>query len=138
MTKAEQTEQILTDMGVQVFDCPLLHRKAIASADGFVGIGPMQDSREAHTVLAHELQHFKLDAFYAPEDTAACRRREAQVHRALLHELCPKKLLCGLLQRGFTVGEIAEELEITEQLICEAFAFYQDRDPAFCKGHHNP
>ncbi len=132
MTKAEQTEQTLTDMGVQIFPCPALTRKAIASRDGFVGLGTVQDSREAHTVLAHELHHFKLNAFYPPEDTAARRTGEAKVHRALLEDICPKDTLRTLLQRNFSVAEIAENLEITEQIVCEAFAFYQDRDPDFC------
>lgn len=135
MTKAEQTEQTLTDMGVQVFPCPALARKAIASRDGFIGLGTLQDSREAHTVLAHELYHFKLDVFYPPEDAAARRTGEAKVHRALLEDVCPKDALRALLQRAHSVAEIAEELEITEQLVCEAFDFYQDRDPDFCKEH---
>ncbi len=133
MTKTEKTEQELADMGVQVFSCPFLHRKAIASSDGFVGLGMTEDSRETHTILAHEKHHFQLSAFYAPSDNASRRRSEAQVHRALILDLCPKKRLCALLQRGCSVGEIAEELEITDQLVCEAFEFYQAQDPQFCK-----
>ncbi|MFI3168606.1 MAG: hypothetical protein R3Y06_01500 [Faecalibacterium sp.] len=138
MTKTEMMEQTLADMGVRVFSCPVLHRKAIASSDGFVGMGQTQDSCEAHTILAHEMLHFKLRAFYPPEDTANRRRSEAQVHRALMLDLCPKEALCTLLQRGLCVQEIAEELEVTTQLICEAFAFYQAQDPAFCQGEQEP
>ncbi len=132
MTKTEKMEQALADMGVLVFPCPLLHRKAIASSDGFVGLGQMENSREAHTVLAHELYHFKTCAFYAPDDAVARRRNEAQVHRALVLNLCPKEKLSALLGQGLNIHEIAEELEITEQLLCEAFAFYQGQDPTFC------
>ncbi len=133
MTKTEMTEQTIADMGVHIISCPFLHRKAIASSDGFIGMGTMQDSRETRTVLEHEKQHFRLCAFYTADDAAARRRCEAQVHRALIFELCPKEKLSSLLQRGFTVLEIAEELEITEELVCEAYAFYEGRDPDFCK-----
>ncbi len=133
MTKTEKTEQELADMGVQILPCPFLHRKAIASSDGFVGLGQTADSHEANTILAHEKHHFRLCAFYRAEDTANRRRSEALVHRALILDVCPKEKLCTYLQQQFSVQEIAEELEVTPQLICEAFAFYQAQDPCFCQ-----
>ena len=97
MTRTEITEQELSDMGIRVFPCPGLQRKAIATADGYVGLGETADSRETRTVLEHEKQHYRLQAFYPPTADAATRRRaEARVHRALIRELCPAETLQAL------------------------------------------
>ena len=135
MTRTEITEQELSDMGIRVFPCPGLQRKAIATADGYVGLGETADSRETRTVLEHEKQHYRLQAFYPPTADAATRRRaEARVHRALIRELCPAETLQALLRRGLTAAEIAEELEVTEELVAQAYAFYRETDPnLFCR-----
>ena len=135
MTRTEITEQELSDMGIRVFPCPGLQRKAIATADGYVGLGETADSRETRTVLEHEKQHYRLQAFYPPTADAATRRRaEARVHRALIRELCPAETLQALLRRGLTAAEIAEELEVTEDLVAQAYAFYRETDPdLFCR-----
>jgi hypothetical protein len=130
MTKTEMAEQELADMGVRVVRCPGLHRKAIASADGVVGVGELADSCEARTVLEHEKQHYRLRAFYRADTDALDRRRiEARVHRALIRELCPAETLRALLRQGFSVSEIAEQLDVTEQLVREAYDFYCDQNP---------
>ena len=135
MTRTEITEQELSDMGIRVFPCPGLQRKAIATADGYVGLGETADSRETRTALEHEKQHYRLQAFYPPTADAATRRRaEARVHRALIRELCPAETLQALLRRGLTAAEIAEELEVTEELVAQAYAFYRETDPdLFCR-----
>ena len=135
MTRTEITEQELSDMGIRVFPCPGLQRKAIATADGYVGLGETADSRETRTVLEHEKQHYRLQAFYPPTADAATRRRAAaRVHRALIRELCPAETLQALLRRGLTAAEIAEELEVTEELVAQAYAFYRETDPdLFCR-----
>ena len=122
-------------MGVQVVTYPPLHRKAIASPDGYVMVGRLTDSKETRTVLEHEKQHFRLAAFYPPDCPVQERRRsEARVDRALIQELCPIDHLKELLRRGRTVAEIADELEITEELVAQAFAFYRAQNPdAFAK-----
>jgi hypothetical protein len=130
MTKTEITEQELSDMGIRIIHCPCLQRKAIAGEEGFVVVGEIADSREARTVLEHEKQHFRLSAFYTQYADSTMRRRgEARVNRALIRELCPKKTLCALLRQGRTVAEIAETLEVTEELVVDAYAFYSEQDP---------
>lgn len=121
-------------MGVEVVGYPPLRRKAMASADGFVLIGDLADSREKRTVLEHEKQHYRLAAFYTLEDAPQERRRsEARVHRALIHSLCPAERLDALLRRGLSLHEIALELDVTEKLVEEAFFYYRSQDPsAFC------
>ncbi len=115
-------------MGVQVVGYPPLHRKAVP--DGFVMLGQLADSREKRTVLEHEKQHFRLSAFYPKDCPPQERRRsEARVDRALIQEVCPASQLKQLLRKGRTVAEIAEELEITEELVTQAFAFYRAMDP---------
>ncbi len=117
-------------MGVQVVGYPPLHRKAIASADGLVLLGTLTDSREKRTVLEHEKQHFRLSAFYtADSDPQERRRSEARVDRALIQELCPAPQLDALLRMGLSVHEIAEELDITEELVEQAYFFYRGLDP---------
>lgn len=117
-------------MGVQVVGYPPLHRKAVSSPDGFVMLGQLADSREKRTVLEHEKQHFRLAAFYKQDCPPQERRRsEARVDRALIQELCPLPQLRDFLRKGRSVAEIAEELEITEELVTQAFAFYRAMDP---------
>ena len=117
-------------MGVQVQVYPPLHRKAISSPDGLVLVGLLTDSREKRIVLEHEKQHFRLAAFYPVDSTPEQRRRcEVRVDRALIRELCPVTQLAALLRRGCTPAEIAEELDITEELVAQAFAFYRAMDP---------
>lgn len=131
MTKAEMAEQELADMGVRVIRCPWLHCKAVATADGFLGVGETEDSCEARTILLHEKQHYRLRAFYAANaDPLLKRRAETQVNRAVYREACPPDVLAALLRRGFTVPEIAEELEVTQALVEEAYAYYAEQMPA--------
>lgn len=88
-------------MGVQVVRCPWLQRKAIATADGFVGVDETADSRETRVVLEHEKQHFRQSAFYTlATDDIQRLRSEAKVNRALIRELCPYKTLRRLLRQG--------------------------------------
>lgn len=122
-------------MGVRVLRYPPLKRKAISSPDGFVMVGNLEDSRETRTVLEHEKQHFRLAAFYSKDSSPQERRRsEARVDRALIQELCPASQLEALLRAGRCLAEIAEELDVTEELVAQAFAFYRAMDPdAFTK-----
>ncbi len=117
-------------MGIRVVRYPPLHRKAISSPDGFVMMGPTADSKETRTVLEHEKQHFRLSAFYPPDCPVQERRRsEARVDRAMIQDLCPIDQLKAFLRQGRSVPEIAEELDITEELVTQAFAFYRAQDP---------
>ena len=134
MTKTELTLQQLNDMGVQVFCCGALNtHRAISSADGFIGLAPMETSAEAHTVLEHERMHFVLDAFSRADASFTDRLRlEGMVRRATYFSLAPRTLLESLLRQGLTPSEVAEELNITPDFLQEAFDFYRDADPTFC------
>ena len=135
MTKTEITEQELSDMGVQVVRCPWLQRKAIATADGFVGVGETADSRETRVVLEHEKQHFRQSAFYTlATDDIQRLRSEAKVNRVLIRELCPYKTLRRLLRQGRTLSEISDFLEVTEEFVFEAYLFYREQNPHAFRG----
>ena len=130
MTNSERTRQELADMGVEVLSMPQLTRKAIASADGYLAVGNMEDSREDHTVLTHEKWHFKLGAFYRAGASYTDRLRcEGAVDRAALRELVPKERLTALLRRGRTLEEIADTLDITPALVVQAWEHYRQADP---------
>ena len=56
------------------------------------------------------------------------------MHRQLILELVPRAALARLLRQGLGPSEVAERLDVTEQLVLQAYWFYKDADPGFCRG----
>lgn len=70
--------QNLEDMGVDVFTCPTAQLKAIARADGYMGINPynMENTAEERAALIHEEGHFATDTFYEYDSPYTIRARQ--------------------------------------------------------------
>ena len=121
-------------MGVMVVAKPqITTHKAVAFQDDCLVLGDLQGEQEANTVLTHEKWHYKLGAFYKADAPYEQRcRAEAQVNRAALQELVPKRRLAALLRQGLTVSEVAEALDVPEAQIWEAWCFYREADGRFC------
>lgn len=127
MTKAESLRQELTDSGIVILDCPNMDRLSVVSPDGYIGISSIESSALEHSVLAHDRWHFRLGAFYKVYSPFCIREQmEYRVKKRALMETVPPDTLCTMLASGDDLSEIAEELEVPQEDVLQAFLLYKD------------
>ena len=81
---------------------------------------------ELRTHLAHELGHCELGAFYdfySPVDNR--KKAEYKANTWAIKKLLPKKKFIKALKQGFTEAwQLAEEFQVTEDMVNLAYAYY--------------
>lgn len=86
------------------------------------------DSAEERVHLAHEIGHCLTGAYYAiGADKTVRRKAEKRAKAWSIVNLLPKDEFCGLLQKGYNEWDIAEEFNVTVDVVREAYNFYFDR-----------
>lgn len=119
----------LEDHDITVFTCPLGGRKAISSADGFIGLDWRKFESEAEevTALIHEEGHFTAGAFYTPYSPFQVRAQaEYRADKAAVLKRIP---LCDLmedLKAGYSLWEIADHFNVEPAFIWRAYTIYRD------------
>lgn len=102
-----------------------------AEVNGRCYIG-LDDSRhrslaEEQARIGHELGHCLYGGFYtrtSPFDVM--ERHEVRADRWYIKRAIPRKILFGLLSRGYNAWEIAEQLNTTEEYVRRAYYYYKE------------
>ncbi len=114
---------------ITVFSCPLCGRKAISSADGFIGMDCSQFETEAEeaTVLIHEEGHFTAGAFYTPFSPFQVQAQaEYRADKAAVLKRIPLCDLIDDLKFGYSIWEIADRFNVQPAFIWRAYTIYRD------------
>lgn len=116
------------DIQIDYIDLP--NNKALSVKIGqnrYIGIDKniAFDSAEERTLLAHEIGHHKMDAFYSFNASYIERRKQEYkaIKWAVLH-CVPKSELIRLIKEQYHADEIADIFGVTEKLINTAYTFY--------------
>lgn len=85
------------------------------------------NSKEAYIALFHEYLHCEFDVFYNLDDSLQTRkRREYKIDKIMIQELVPIDKLKDLLNLELCNYELAEELDVSEEIIKIAFKIYKN------------
>ena len=125
-----QLYALAATMGVETHSVKCPTSQAISlelNGSKFIGIDPSvlkSDYRE-RLVLAHELGHAATNAYYSAIDNPVnVKRMEHRATKWMIEKLIPKSTLAALLHPDVTVFELAEELQVPEELIKKALFIY--------------
>lgn len=127
MTRAEQIRQELYDDDVDIIEGLPIKRKSIVDPDGVIGLSCSIDtSAEEYTVLSHDKWHLKLGAFYplgSPYQLKA--QMEYRVNKRAIMEAVPLDLLKMAISTCMPMDEVAENFEVTPDVLAEALELYR-------------
>ena len=113
--------------GITVFDCPLKGRKAVSSADGYVGIGHMESRMEEYTVAIHERGHFLSGAFYTPYSPYQLREQcEYRADKAAALRYIPVDVLRKKLAEGLSDWELADYFNVQPEFLQRVYTIYRE------------
>lgn len=85
------------------------------------------DSAEERVHLAHEIGHCLTGSYYAiGADQTVRKKAEKRAKTWSIVHLLPKDALSELLKKGYNEWDIAEELNITVDIVREAYSLYFD------------
>lgn len=117
--------------GVSILTFSLPECTAIAMPDGdsdyVVGVDPsVSKSRKVErVVIAHELGHCISGAVYTRyQDKLHRAKAEHSATKWAVHNLIDRDEFISLLKQGYRVWELAEEYNVTEDFIKQAYHFY--------------
>lgn len=109
---------------ISVLDCPFLSREGVSGmlADGSLVIGL---KRPQKAVLAHELGHCELLAFYDETSPFEARgRAETKAQKWAIRHVIPRDELEALVSSGRSLWEIADHFDVDERMILSALCLY--------------
>ena len=117
--------------GVSISTFPLPECTAMAMPDGdgdfVIGMDPsVQESRKVErVVVAHELGHCVSGAVYTRnQDKFHRARAEYSATKWAVYNLIDRDEFISLLKKGYRVWELADEYDVTEDFIKQAYHFY--------------
>jgi hypothetical protein len=89
------------------------------------------DRRARRCVLAHELVHAERGIGHPAATTATMEREEEAVRREVARRLVPPSLLQRFVAArvdlgGVTVGEVADEFDVEQEVAAKALALLHD------------
>ena len=101
--------------------------------------GAILNDVEKRFVLLHEIYHMVIkNGFYYLNDSPQKRKMvEGRVKNKMIKDLVPLETLIEFIERKLTTYEMAEELEVPEEVIIDAYQLYYANlqkflnDPAF-------
>lgn len=135
LSKCELFEQSLFDDGYAVFDrhLPLQFKALSHQQTKYIIIDPkhLRDTRDRYCTLVHERMHFELNRFYNlfSHSPSEVERKEKSVNIKVARRLVPQDILFNLLhEKKLSLHEIAESLEINEEIVIFAFNWYSSLD----------
>lgn len=132
MTNLIGLYQIAEEEGITVDCFELCSREAMSYMDQdgecFVAIDPFQlrSEKEEKEKLAHELGHCVTGSFYNQWAAYDIRQKhENQADKWAIKKLLPEEELIAALRHGYTeLWQLAEHLNVTENLLKKAICFY--------------
>lgn len=117
--------------GVSILNFPLPECTAIAMQNGengfAIGMDPsvLENSKTERVIVAHELGHCATGAVYTRnQDIFHKARAEYSASKWAVRTLIDREEFISLLKKGYRVWELAEEYNVTEDFIKEAYYFY--------------
>jgi len=116
---------------INLVECPMTNTKARIIRDTneqciFIDKKQIHNPVEEKCILAEELGHYYNDALYSPLyfDKVLIDKNEYKATKWAFKTLIDKQQLISLCQQNLNKYEIAQELEVTEELLEEAYKYY--------------
>lgn len=117
--------------GISILTFPMPECTAITipdSEDTFaIGMDPSvaEDSKTEKTVISHELGHCMTGAIYTRhQDKFHKAKAEYSATKWAVQTLIDRNEFISLLKKGYRVWELADEYNVSEDLIRDAYHFY--------------
>ncbi len=110
---------------IEVLDCPGLSRDGVSAllADGSCVIG-LKTHKTG--VLAHEMGHCELLAFYDANSPYSARgRAETKAQKWAIYNIIPSDELEALIAAGRSLWEIADYFDCDERMVLSAVCLYR-------------
>lgn len=134
VTKSEEVEERLFNEEIKIvnFGLESEYKAFCINKDEFKAIcidnSKITTSKEKRCILEHEYEHLRLPKLMYQLDACAYEiaKKERIINRELIKRLIPFDKLKSLLKAHKQLHEIAEELEVTEALLCAAIDYYKD------------
>lgn len=84
---------------------------------------------EKRCVLLHEIYHCLIKKGFYHLNSSPYKRKaiEGRVKNKMVKDLIPFDTLVDLIKKNYAKYEIAEELEVTEELIYDAYTIYESK-----------
>ena len=128
------TEQIVNDIAIKnniaVIDYPFENFRACTIENGsryYIGINEksFENTAQRNTAKAHELGHCMTGALYCASSPLFTQEKcEYKATRWAIRKLVPKQLLLDYFKKGYQMWEIAEEMDLTEEFLWQAYYHY--------------
>lgn len=96
----------------------------------FMDYSRIDSQTEEKCILAEELGHYYYDAYYnIDSDQILIDKQEFRANKWVFKQLISPSKIKNLLSKGInTKYEIAEELGVTEDLLCLAYQYYTENN----------
>lgn len=79
--------------------------------------------------LAEELGHYYMNASYSLyADSQTIKRQEYRAKKWQFTTLAPPPIIQSMISKGYTFFEMAEKLEITEDVLINALNYYKENN----------
>lgn len=117
---------------ISVFNAKMKNKAIICKVDDnyYIGLNyrKMDNSMQEKEILAEELGHYYCNALYnISSDAETIRKKECRARKWAFKTLVPYKVLLALKEQGYTtLYDIAEKLEVSEQLVQVAYDYYKE------------
>ncbi len=128
------TNQIVNEIAeknnIAIIEYPFESFKACSLENNdkyYIGINKKSFLNEAeiNTAKAHELGHCMTGALYCEHSPLFTQEKcEYRANRWAIRKLVPKSLLIDYFKKGYQMWEIAEEIDLTEEFLWQAYYHY--------------
>lgn len=137
MTKLELLDQEIYDKGISVININTTTVKAASMRNSidsqkenyaiFFNPKLITTRIEERIIKEHELAHIETGSLYnLNTSTRARQRREYIADKQMIKRMLPIEKFKKALFQGLEVWEIAEEFEVTEEVVNKAFKIYKN------------
>lgn len=117
---------------ISIFNARMKNKAIICKVNDnyYIGLNyrKMNNSAQEKEVLSEELGHYYCNALYnINSDAQTISKKEYRARKWAFKTLIPPSSLLRLKERGFEhCYELAEELEVSEELLCTAYNYYKE------------
>lgn len=117
---------------ISIFNAKMKNKAIICKIDNnyYIGLNyrNMDNSVQEKEVLAEELGHYYCNALYnIHSDKETISKKEYRARKWAFKTLIPASTLLQLKEKGYKYSyEIAEQLEVSEELVNVAYNYYKE------------
>ena len=121
---------IAANNNIGIVDYPFESLKACSIMDEnnyYIGINEkrFENTSQRNTAKVHELGHCMTGALYCKHSPLFTQEKcEYKANRWAIRQFIPKQVLIDYLKKGYQMYEIAEEIELTEEFLWQAYYHY--------------